>query len=87
MSYNFSELLLNLKYLETSLIFLTESGDYIVNINDNGSFTAEFNHPKVTHKLLKNSDEVNGFFIKEYVSKVFLLNHDTDEETMVWVDE
>ena len=87
MSYNVSEFLTKLKYLETSLIFTTEAGDFVVNINDDGSFTVEYHFPEFTCKSLKNSDEVNGFFVKENISKVFLLNHDTDEETVVWIKQ
>ena len=86
MSYNFSEFISKLKNLETSLIFITKKGDFVLNTTGNGGFIVEFDYP-VRSKSLKNCDEVNEFINKETVFKVFFLNHETDEETMVWIDE
>ena len=86
MSYNFSEFISKLKPLEASLIFITEKGDFVLNTTGDGGFIFEFDYP-VRRKFLKNYDDVNEFINKETVFKVFLLDHETDEETMVWVDE
>lgn len=76
-------LLSKLSYLNTSLIFETTKGGFVLDILPSGEYCAEFDYP-VQRRILSNVDQFIGFTDLETIISVGLLNHETDDETVVY---
>ncbi len=80
----FDTLVSKLNYLETSLIIMTTRGDFALDTTRDGTFVVKYEYLfKYTH--LKNCDELKEFINEETILKVSLLNHETDDETFVYI--
>jgi hypothetical protein len=76
-------LVTKLVYLDTSLIIITSKGDFALYTRRDGLFVVEYDHP-LRHKYIKNCDELKELINKETILKVYLLNHETSDETLVY---
>ena len=76
-------LLSKLSYLNTSLIFETNEGGFVLDILPSGEYCAEFDYP-VQRRILSNVDQFIGFMGSKTIVSVMLLNHETDDETVVY---
>ena len=76
-------LLSKLSYLNTSLIFETKEGGFVLDILPSGEYCAEFGYP-IQRIILSNADQFIGFMGSKTIVSVMLLNHETDDETMVY---
>ena len=73
-----------LDYISRSLIVQTNPYDYALDIERDGSYTLEYDYP-VRIIRLQTSDQVNEFFKSKTIVRIMLLDHDTDEETFLYV--
>lgn len=80
MSSTIVSLLSKLSYLNTSLIFETTKGGFVLDILPDGKYCVEFDYP-VQRRILSN---VEQFIDSETITRVMLLNHETDDETIVY---
>ena len=83
MSSTIVSLLSKLSYLNTSLIFETSKGGFVLDILPSGEYSVEFGYP-VQRRILSNADQFMGFIDSETIVRVMLLNHETDNETVVY---
>jgi hypothetical protein len=83
MSSTIVSLLSKLSYLNTSLVFETSTGGFVLDIHPNGEYCAEFGYP-IERVILCNTDQFIGFIKTMNINSVMLLNHETDEETTVY---
>ena len=84
MSSTIVSLLSKLSYLNTSLVFETSTGGFVLDIRPDGEYCAEFGYP-IERVILSNTEQFIGFIKTMNINSVLLLNHETDEETTVYV--
>lgn len=75
-----------LKYLTTTFIVISKEETYSIDINDDGNLVVEFAYP-VQYKYFKNCDEVMDFINEETILKVYIINHENEEETVVYTKD
>ena len=82
MSSNITSLFSKLSYLNTSLFFETKKGTFSLDILPNGEYCSEFNYP-IEKRFFSNTEQFIGFINLTTINRVILLNHETDEETIL----
>jgi hypothetical protein len=76
-------LLSKLSYLNTSLVFETNKGGFVLDIRPNGDYCAEFGYP-IERVIFSNTEQFIGFIKQMNINNIILLNHETDDEIVVY---
>ncbi len=83
MSSTIVSMLSKLSYLNTSLVFETSTGGFVLDIRPDGQYCAQFGYP-IERVILSNTEQFIGFIKPMSINSVILLDHETDEETTLY---
>ena len=79
----FIDSLSKLKHLTYSLVVDTISGGFCLELRQDGKYQAEYSYP-VERKVFDCIDEIKYFIKDETITRIILLEHDTDDEIFLY---